>query len=246
MGGNSIKYAILGDIHANLEALEAVLRDAHYKGCTDYACVGDIVGYNADPSECLEIVRGLKMTCVKGNHDEYSSTEISMTHFNPRAAAAILWTRRQLSETDKSWLRDLRYVRLVSGFSLVHATLDAPNRWGYVFERLSAAASFNYQTTQVCFFGHTHLPMAFVRDSHVHAEALSTLPVEPGRKYFVNVGSVGEPRDGNSLATYATYDLHTNSIELRRVAYDLGKTEEKVRAAGLVVRVGRTSPSAPA
>lgn len=114
--------------------------------------------------------------------------------------------------------------------------MDAPQGWGYVFEKLTAAASFTYQNTSVCFYGHTHLPMAFVRDSLVRGGTYSQFKVEPGRKYFVNVGSVGEPRDGSPLASYITYDLADHSIELRRVPYDVAKTEANVREAGLPMR----------
>jgi predicted phosphodiesterase len=233
----SIKYAVLGDIHANLEALVAVLGDARAQGCTQYACVGDVVGYNANPRECLEIVRDMGMPCVKGNHDEYASTPAGLGNLNPRAALAILWTRQQLREPDKQWLRDLKYVRPVGGFSIVHATLDEPQRWGYVFDRLAAAASFTYQNTAVCFFGHTHLPMAFIQDSSfVYGGIYSKLALQPGGKYFINVGSVGEPRDGNPLAAYVTCELSGGVIELRRVAYDAAKSEAKVREAGLPPR----------
>src|SRR5262245_36502605 len=136
------RYAVIGDIHANLEALTAVLKDAHKQRCTQHACVGDIVGYNANPNECLGIIRDMAIPCVKGNHDEYASTNNSMDGINFRAAAAALWTRQQLCEADKQWLRDLRYTRLVANFSLVHATLDSPEPWGYVFDKLRAAASF--------------------------------------------------------------------------------------------------------
>ena len=236
MNDISIKYALLGDIHANLEALVAVLSDARDQACTHYACVGDVVGYNANPGECLDIVRDMGMTCVKGNHDAYPSTLDPVENLNPRAAAAILWTRQQLRESDKHWLRDLKYVRPVAGFSIVHATLDSPQRWGYVFDKLGAAASFTYQNTSVCFYGHTHLPMVFIRDSFVHGGSYSRLRVEPGRKYFINGGSVGEPRDGNPLAAYVTYELNQGFIELRRVAYDAAKAEAKVLEAGLPVR----------
>lgn len=178
----------------------------------------------------------MNMPCVKGNHDEYASSHEKLENLNPRAAAAILWTRQQLTEADKNWLRDLRYVRVVASFSIVHATLDAPQSWGYVFEKLAAAASFTYQNTSVCFYGHTHLPMAFIRDSLVRGGTYSKFKVEPGRKYFVNVGSVGEPRDGSPLASYITYDLSDGSIELRRVPYDAAKAEAKVQEAGLPVR----------
>jgi len=232
----STKYAVLGDIHANLEALSAVLKDAQGQGCTHYGCVGDLVGYNANPKECLDIIRDMGMPCVKGNHDAYASTTDTLENLSPRAASAMLWTREQLQAADKQWLHDLRYIRVVGSFSMVHATLDAPQRWGYVFDRLAAAASFTYQNTPVCFYGHTHLPMAFIRDSHVRGGTYLKFKVEPGRKYFVNVGSVGEPRDGNPEAAYIIYDLPEGSIELRRVPYDFAKAEAKVRAAGLPLR----------
>ena len=236
MSDVSMKYAVFGDIHANLEAFEAVLGDAHDQRCTHYACVGDIVGYNANPKECLEIVREMSMPCVKGNHDEYSSTDHALEMLNPRAAASIIWTRQHLPEADKQWLRDLKYIRLVASFSIVHATLDGPQRWGYVFEKLDAAASFTYQNTAVCFFGHTHLPMAFVRDKLVRGGTYSKFKIQPGRKYFVNVGSVGEPRDGDPRAAYVIYHLPEGTIELRRIPYDIEKTNAKVQAAGLPSR----------
>jgi len=231
-----MKFAVLGDIHANLEALEAVVRDAQAQQCTSFACVGDLVGYNSNPTECLAVIRDLDIPCVKGNHDEYASTDDCLDAVNPRAEAAIRWTRDQLSPQDKQWLRDLKYVRAVAGFTIVHATLDAPHRWGYVFEKFAAAASFTYQTTSVCFYGHTHLPLTFWRDSLVHSGSYSKFKVEPGNKYLVNVGSVGEPRDGSTLAAYVIYDLGENTIELRRVAYDIEKTEAKLHQCGLPVR----------
>src|SRR5262249_36052285 len=169
--------------------------------------------------ECLNIIRDMNMPCVKGNHDHYSSTSDALENMNPRAALAIQWTREQLSPADKQWLRDLKYVRLVGGFSLVHATLDVPGGWGYVLDRLAAASSFTYQNTGVCFFGHTHVPLAFIRDSVVRGGAYARLRVERHLKYFVNVGSVGEPRDGNPCAAYVTYDLGESLIQLRRVPF---------------------------
>jgi predicted phosphodiesterase len=232
-----MKFAIIADIHANLEALEAVLADAKEQKVTHYACLGDVVGYNANPKECLDIIRGMGMPCVKGNHDEYCSTDSPLDGFNPAAAQAVEWTRRQLTAEDRQWLRDLKYMRLVTSFSIVHATLDAPQRWGYVFDKLAAAASLTYQNTAVCFFGHTHVPVAFVRDSVVRGGSYSKFRVEPGKKYFVNVGSVGQSRDGVAKATYVIYDLDNQTIELRRLDYDIAKTQEKILAAGLPKRL---------
>jgi predicted phosphodiesterase len=232
-----MKFAIIADIHGNLEALQAVLEDAQKQGCTHYACIGDVVGYGANPRECLQIVRSMGMPCVKGNHDEYCSIEESAEGFNPLAAEAVMWTRQQLSEEDRQWLRDLRYVRMVTNFTIVHATLDAPQRWGYVFDKLAAAASFPYQNTPVCFFGHTHVPVAFVRDSMVRGGTYSKFKIEPGKKYFINVGAVGQPRDGNPKAAYVVYDVDEGTVELRRLDYDIATAQKKIRAAGLPERL---------
>jgi predicted phosphodiesterase len=232
-----MRFAIIADIHANLEALQVVLDDIKIQKCTHFACLGDVVGYNANPRECLEIIRKMGMPCVKGNHDEYCSSDGALDDFNPYAAHAVNWTRAQLSEADKQWLRDLKYVRLVTNFTLVHATLDGPERWGYVFDKLAAAASFPYQNTAVCFFGHTHIPVAFMRDTVVRGGTYSKFKVEAGKKYFVNVGAVGQPRDNNPKAAYVVYDVDEGTIELRRLDYDIAKTQRKILAAGLPERL---------
>src|SRR6185503_7809897 len=168
-----MKYAILADIHANLEALQAVLQDMKLQGCTHAACLGDIVGYNANPKECLEIIREMNIPCVKGNHDEYCSGEEPLGGFNANAAEAVNWTRKQLTKDDKRWLRNLNLVQVVDGFTIVHATLDDPPLWGYVFDKMAAVAHFKYQTTHLCFFGHTHVPLAFVSDTMVRGGTYS-------------------------------------------------------------------------
>ena len=159
-----MRFAVFGDIHANLEALQAVLADAEAHEVTHYVCLGDVVGYNANPHECVEIIRSLECPVVKGNHDEQASAESVLENFNPLAEEAINWTRENLTDADKAWLRELRMVRQVRDFTIVHATLDTPGQWGYVFNQLDAAASFSYQHTNICFYGHTHAPRAYVKD----------------------------------------------------------------------------------
>jgi predicted phosphodiesterase len=233
-----MKYAIIADIHANLEAFNTVLADIKAQNCTHVACLGDVVGYNANPKECLDMVRAMNIPVVKGNHDEYCSTENDLEGFNPHAAEAINWTRDQLTPEDRQWLRDLKYMRLVTSFTLVHATLDQPQRWGYVFDKLAAAASFTYQNTAICFFGHTHVPLAFVRDAgQVKGGTYSKFKIEPAKKYFINVGSVGQSRDGVPKATYVVYDMQEQSIELRRLDYDMATTQKKILDAGLPARL---------
>jgi len=232
-----MRFAIIADIHGNLDAFQTVLKDTKEQGCTHYVCLGDVVGYGARPKECLDIVREMGMPCVKGNHDEYCSTDEALEGFNPHAAEAVHWTRKQLTEDDKQWLRDLKYVRMVTSFTIVHATLDAPHRWGYVFDKLAAATSFTYQNTQICFFGHTHVPVAFMRDSVVRGGTYSKFKVDPGKKYFINVGAVGQPRDNNPKAAYVVYDVNAGTIELRRLDYDIAAAQAKIREAGLPERL---------
>ncbi len=232
-----MKFAIIADIHGNLDAFQVVLDDAKKQQVTHYACLGDVVGYNANPKECLDIVRAMNMPCVKGNHDEYCSSEEHLEGFNPAAAEAVNWTRTQLTDEDRQWLRDLKYTRMVTNFTIVHATLDGPQRWGYVFDKLAAAASFTYQNTSVCFFGHTHVPVAFMKDSVVRGGTYSKFKTEPGKKYFVNVGAVGQPRDNNPKAAYVIYDTVDGTIEIRRLDYDIAAAQKKILAAGLPERL---------
>lgn len=228
-----MRYAIISDLHANLEATEAVLADARAKDCTHFVCLGDLVGYNANPHECVEIVRNLECSVVKGNHDEQACLTSSSRDFNELAERAIEWTRANVSEEDKQWLADLRMTRQVRDFTIVHATLDTPNEWGYVFNNLDAAASFTYQHTTVCFFGHTHVAGAFVRDDGVKRVLTERLTIEPGKKYFINTGSVGQPRDGDPRAAYCIYHTDREVVEQRRVKYDLPAAQKKIISAGL-------------
>src|SRR5213075_3096858 len=228
-----MRFAIFSDIHANLEALEAVMADAKENKCTNFVCLGDVVGYNANPHECVALVQELDCPIVKGNHDEQASLIESSRDFNEMAEAAIQWTRDNLTDEDKDWLRDLKLQRQVRDFTIVHATLDTPGQWGYVFNNLDATASFTYQHTTVCFFGHTHVPMAFIRDENVRRERVEHVRIEPAKKYFINMGSVGQPRDGNWRAAYCIYDTENNVVQQFRIKYDLAAVQKKIAEAGL-------------
>ncbi|MCB1225255.1 MAG: metallophosphoesterase family protein [Verrucomicrobiales bacterium] len=228
-----MKFAIFGDIHANLEALHAVLADAQEQGCANYVCLGDVVGYGANPVECLEIVRSLGCPVVRGNHDEGASDNSSLEDLNPLAEHALRWTREQLNEDQTQWLRELKLVRQVRDFTIVHATLDSPGSWGYVTNRFDAMASFSYQFTQVCFYGHTHVPRLFEKEDSVRAARGSEVQLRRGVKYFINVGSVGQPRDGDPRASYAVFDSQNHFIQIRRLDYDMPTAQRKIREAGL-------------
>jgi predicted phosphodiesterase len=232
-----MRFAIFSDIHSNLEALEAVLADARAAQCLRFVCLGDIVGYNANPTECLHRIQELECPVVKGNHDEQASNDSSTSGFNELAEEAIGWTREQLSREERSWLANLPLTSPVGDFTIVHATLDKPNKWGYVFNDLDAIASFAHQTTSLCFFGHTHWPMAFIRDDHVQRVAIDRLQLTSGKKYFVNTGSVGQPRDRDWRAAYCIYDADQQVSELRRVTSNLSAAQQIIREAGLPYRL---------
>jgi predicted phosphodiesterase len=232
-----MRYAILADIHANYEGLQAVLEDAREQGATHYACLGDVVGYNADPGECLEVIRQLRCPVVRGNHDHYCSHSDSLEGFHPLAANVIDWTRTRLSSEQREYLGNLALVDSVESFTIVHSTLDTPEEWGYVFDKLEAEANFSYQTTSLCFYGHTHVPMVFEKSDSIRAGTYRQLKLEVGRKYLINVGSVGQPRDGDPRAAYVMYDLDKGTIELRRVPYDFRETQRKILDHGLPHRL---------
>ena len=228
-----MRIAIFGDIHANLEALEAVLQDASQQGVTDYVCLGDIVGYNADPAACLERVRQLNCPTIKGNHDEDAAGSHSLEAMNPVAAQALGWTREQLTAEQRQWLAKLRMVRQVADFTVVHSTLDQPAHWNYVTNRFDAMSNFAYQFTQVCFHGHTHVPRVYVKSDKVMEVPAESVVIEPDIKYFINAGSVGQPRDGDWRACYVIYDLDQQLVVFRRVEYDMVTTQKKILDAGL-------------
>lgn len=237
------RYAIISDIHANIEALEAVIADATSQHIDEFVCLGDVVGYNAAPSECIRRIRKLGCKVVKGNHDHYcSDPNVNLDDFQPNAASVIEWTRRNISEGDTAWLRELPFTAAIMGFTIVHSTLDSPEHFRYAFDRLDAKDSFSYQRTRVCFHGHTHVPCIFRRASAgADVEKLAPANGSLGTgNYFVNVGSVGQPRDGIPKACYVIFSMMSLtdlSIEFRRVDYDIESAARRIEQAGLPERL---------
>lgn len=244
------KIALLADIHANLEAFNAVLEKMEEIGVTHYVCIGDIVGYNSNPKECLDKLRSLNpLATVRGNHDEYVGTNQSLLEFNPQAAAAVTWTRNQLNDEDRSWLANLKYVETVrrpgtgmAPFKIVHGTLDSPERWGYIFTKFAGELSMqNQKPEKLCFFGHTHIPLYFVEeDGNVYMKSfLPDEPVEilPNNKYLFNVGSIGQPRDGDPRAAFTVYTPSDSTVQIYRIDYDIETCQQKILDAGLPVRL---------
>ena len=234
----SKKIAILGDIHSNIDALEVVLEDAREQGVEEYFCTGDIVGYNACPHECLEIIRSLGCPVVKGNHDHYVASQRNLDDFNPHAAAVVEWTRGRLTADELEYLHEMPFSVTKMGMTLVHSTMDRPESFGYVFDNQQAETNFINQKTPVCFHGHTHCPMIYEKQlSGVYRIDPQDFDLKPGRKYFINVGSVGQPLDGDPRATYVIYDTAARRVSFRRLEYDIAAAQARVRAAGLPERL---------
>lgn len=256
------RYAILSDIHSNLEALTAVLEVCNKEKITDYIFLGDVVGYNANPRECLAIVRQLNIVArVRGNHDDYAIRgDIAESGFNPNARRAVEWTREQLSDEDRQWLDAAPYEKkmFLEGATLVHATLDSPDSWGYILDQFHAEDNFSYQRSNLCFCGHSHVPVAFVKIQVTEKgqraiEKLSSWESQPdedftqadcieasyrkNQKYLFNVGSIGQPRNGDPRASFVIWDTDALKVWRYRIPYDIATTQQKILAAGLPERL---------
>lgn len=234
-----MRYLIISDIHANREALDAVLR--HARGKYDQIlCCGDVVGYGADPNFATEWTRAHVQTIVRGNHDKACAGLEDLEWFNPAARQSALWTHNVLEESNTAYLRDLaKGPAHVDGFELVHGSpLDEDE---YIIGVRDAAQVSPYLDTRISFFGHTHLQGGFL----MHRNGVKRLPkpepdseqevveLEPDSYYLINPGSIGQPRDGDPRAGYLVYTPEENIVEFFRVPYEIGQAQEKIRQAGL-------------
>lgn len=228
-----MKYAILSDVHANLEALHSVLKDARGRGVKRFICLGDVVGYNADPEACVDIIRELGCPVVQGNHDAYTVAEEIPEIVNGRARESLEWTRNHIRPDQREWLTNLPMQRRVGPMEIVHASLHQPEDWNYVLNAIEAILHFHFQQTPLCFFGHTHTPMYFSTLERKTHKNYKRIKLVPGEKYLVNAGSVGQPRGDDKRAQYSTYDSRRKIIEFHHVKYDVVAACKKIRAAGL-------------
>jgi diadenosine tetraphosphatase ApaH/serine/threonine PP2A family protein phosphatase len=227
--------AVISDIHGNLEALEAVLADAGNEGATDIICLGDIVGYGADPNRCVELVRERAAATVLGNHDAAALDLEEAEEFNPLARDAILWTRRTLSPASAKMLRSLPLVHVREGARFVHASPEAPESWPYVLNAADAQFALGACMESVCFIGHTHVPTWMILENGLLIDMIvaEQLELREGGRALINVGSVGQPRDGDWRASYVLFDPAQQRVIARRVEYALEAATEKILAAGL-------------
>lgn len=229
-----MRWGIFGDIHGNLEALEAVLTALKAEHIDKYLCLGDIVGYGADPTRCIAEIKALGPTTIAGNHDWASVELFDIGYFNPHAKQAVLWTRQNLSDQDKQFLKSLELVYQEKELTLVHGNLQNPERFEYIFDISSARESFNLLGTKICFIGHSHKPAIFIKqDKNYTYTFQNNLKIEAAQSYIVNAGSVGQPRDGDPQATYLVYDSQSRQLQIKRISYDIQKAQDKIVKAGL-------------
>ncbi len=230
-----MKQIILSDIHGNLEALKSVLESAEKEGEIKY-CLGDIIGYGANPSECLSLIRQFHLITVAGNH------EVAVVHpgltavFNPEARRAIFWTRDHLTNQELTEIESFPIQRILGEIVLVHSSLIEPEYWHYLYSEEDVEANFQcIKEGQICFFGHSHVPVIY----SWKAGKLSVLSTEKeerldlSAKYLINVGAVGQPRDGDPRAAYGVFDPDERTIIVRRVEYDIATAQKKIIEANL-------------
>jgi predicted phosphodiesterase len=233
-----VRYLIISDIHGNLHALDSVLRDASAIGYDAVVCLGDLVGYGADPSAVIQRVRELlPVKIVRGNHDKVAAGLEPAVLFNEVARRSIEWTRQAVSEEELAYL-----AALPKGPAVVNETMEichgSPfDEDHYVFDQDDAARSIEASSTRVCLFGHTHLPAVFTAadDPATTGNGLAQdeMRLPASGPALINVGSVGQPRDGDPRAAYGLMDLDKGTIRLRRTVYDVQGAQKKIMKAGL-------------
>lgn len=229
-----MRYGVFSDVHSNLEALEAVLREIEKERVDRLLCAGDLVGYGADPAACLARIRASGACAVCGNHDCAVAGRLGLDWFNENARAALEWTARELPAPERDYLGALPYTWKDGSVTVVHSALDNPKSWRYVLDPSAAEACLGAQETPIAFYGHTHVPGFFLLEEGLaRFRRTDHLTLKPGEKVLVNVGSVGQPRDGDPRAAYALYDPDGGRVEIRRVAYPVEKAQRKILDAGL-------------
>lgn len=221
-----MKLAVFSDIHSNIEALNCVLEKISFENVDEIVCCGDIVGYGPEPNECIEKIKRLKnLKIVAGNHDRASIGLFDINWFNDNAKAAVLWTSSQLAEYNKNFLRELSEKIIKNDSTLVHGSPREPIN-EYLIKPSDMQENLKFFETQICFIGHTHRPFIYTVENGITGlSANATLQIT--FKSIINVGSVGQPRDGDNRACFLI--LEDNKITFHRVEYDIEKVQNKMR-----------------
>lgn len=224
-------YGIFSDVHGNLEAIEMVELALRNEKVDECFCLGDIVGYCANPGECIAKVKKIASVIIAGNHDWASAGKFDIENFTQDARDALLWTHRTLNIEDKRFLFNLPLIYKEDDFTLVHGALYVPEDFNYVLDISDAEENLQIQDTSFCFVGHSHIPEIYVSDDGVASRQKSERI--KADKCLVNVGSVGQPRDGDNRASYCIFDSDKRTVSIKRVKYNVEKAKDKILAAGL-------------
>jgi predicted phosphodiesterase len=232
-----MKYGVLGDIHSNLTALNAVLAQLDEVGIDTLVSVGDVVGYGGAPSECIAILRERGAIVVKGNHDAACVDELDDRTFNPYARAAVAWTRKRLGADEKRWLKSLPLVATLEHCQVAHGTLHRPELFDYILSLSDADPSLDEMERPVCFVGHSHIPLTVMRFKDEPERTAYTcdgeIDLAETAKALINVGSVGQPRDENPDTGYALFDTSARRASIVRIPYDIEVEVARIIDAGL-------------
>ncbi len=229
-------YGIISDVHGNLEALLAVLKSIKSYGekIEKIICLGDIVGYGADPAECIIITREVSDVILAGNHDFAVCGLTDIDDFNDYAKKAVLWSREALDEDQINFLKGLPLKHSEKNVDFVHSSLHRSESWRYLSGTPDTYIDFQIMEKKVLFVGHTHVPVIFENAGvEVKRLNLSRLSLNPKKKYIINPGSVGQPRDGDPRASFAVFNEKNKSVEIVRVEYEIEKAQKKILNAGL-------------
>jgi putative phosphoesterase len=234
-----MRAVIVSDLHSNAEALRAVMSRIRRKKYDHVICLGDFVGYGAQPNQVLDTMRTFKASkiYIRGNHDRVAAGFEDASGFNQAARHAVLWTRDHLSAPNRHFLKKLPLGPIRHGDVLVcHGAPHDEDE--YVFHEAHAAQIFAMSDAPIILYGHTHLPVIFVMDEHGRVRGASvrgdaTIELQPGRRYLINPGSVGQPRDRNPQASFAIIDSTRRSVQFLRVPYDIAKAQNAIVKAGL-------------
>ncbi|MBI4727190.1 metallophosphoesterase family protein [candidate division TA06 bacterium] len=238
-----MRYVIISDIHGNHQALSAVKASLEKEQPDEVICLGDIVGYGAEPGICLRETLELCHTVVAGNHDHGVAGRLETSFFSANARRAVEWTAGVLTPKEKKVLYDLPLMKEVFlpdiSFIAVHSAPEQPQQWRYILSMDEAEYQFEHFSRPLCFIGHSHQPM-FWRlgsDGECSVAGREYLRLEPGNRYIINAGSVGQPRDGDPRACYAVYDSQRRELIIRRVEYDIAAAQRDILKAGLPARL---------
>ena len=225
-----MRLAIISDIHANLEALTAILQDIDDQNVDQIYCLGDVVGYGADPAACLELVRKRCTDVLMGNHEHAVLGLLSPANLNDIARNSLSWTANQLRDEHKSFITTFKTDLVIDKLHLVHASPWEPTKWHYVLTNKAVVKALETARTNLCLIGHTHLPVIFsqAEDGSVRKRIGHDFLPDPDQKYIVNTGSVGQPRDNDPRACYLIFDSKAYEITYRRVEYDIALAQSKM------------------